>query len=261
MRSNPQYRTVHTGPFPFPFCISISIVPGFTTSQVNAHLSSALQFKCYAIFTVYISLPVSPQDISDAVEIESEEFALKVGEKVNVTWNPSSLVEDSLGVDIVRVDITLYRYIDQNEWKESQLVTDLPNTGRTSLTIPELPGLRESNSIDPVLIQVRVNASRTIQPSRSKRSIFGIIQNLAKFAKATVILYKKLSKYQRRACLAWNLLDPGVDTRRLPPCPCNASQASDDDRFEQETGVFAGFLREYVFHRGSGSCYRQRNAR
>lgn len=215
----------------------------------------------FTVINVYVHLPVSPQDVSDAVEIESEEFALKVGEKVNVTWNPNSLVEGSLGVDRVKVDITLYRYIDQDEWKESQLETDLPNTGHASFTIPELPGLSESNSIDPALIQVRVNASRTIQSSRSKRSLFGILGRVGKFAKARVIASVKSSVYRRLACEAWNLLDPGVNTRRLPPCPCDTAQAKDDDRFEKEEGFFADIFRKYIFHRGSGSCYRQRNAR
>ena len=207
-------------------------------------------------YNVYIHLPVSPQDVSDAVEIESEEFAVKVGEKFNVTWNPSSFVEDSLGVDGVRVDIALYRYTDQDEWEETPLAMDLPNSGRTSLTIPE-PDLSESNSIDPVLIQVRVNASRTIQSSRSKRIPLAALPILWKFTKLAVIYYAKSSIRARLACEAWYLTDPGINARRLPPCPCDTSQASNDDRFVQET---ADSLRKF-FHRGSGSCYRQRNPR
>ena len=178
-----------------------------------------------------------------------------------MTWNPNSLVEGSLGVDGVRVDITLHRYTDQDEWEENPLVTDLPNSGRTSLTIPELPGLSESNSVNPVLIQVRVNESRTIQSSRSKRSLFTILRTVWKFAKLVVVKYVKVSRKLRMKCAKWYLTDPGVNTRRLPPCPCNTSQASGDDRFIEETGFFAGILREKIFHRGSGSCYRQRNAR
>lgn len=207
---------------------------------------------------VYIPLPVSPQDGSDAVEIESEEFALNVGESINVTWNPSSLVEDSLGVDGVRVDIILHRYTDQDEWEETPLAMHLPNSGHTSLTIPERPDLSESNSIDPVLIQVRVNASRTIQSSRSKRISTAIVPIILwKFTKLIVISYVKSSIYLRLACEAWYLSDLGINTRRLPPCPCNKSQAVKDDRFEKEEGFLANILRKYIFHRDSESCYRQ----
>lgn len=178
-----------------------------------------------------------------------------------MTWNPSSLVEDSLGVDGVRVDVTLHRYTDQDEWEKTPLVTDLPNSGRTSLTIPELPALIESNSVDPVLIQVCVNASRTIQSSRSKRIPIAALPILWKFTKLAAIRYVKKSIKRRLQCEAWHLADPGVNTRRLPPCPCDTSQASDDDRFIEETGFLPGILRKYVFHKGSGSCYRQRNAR
>ena len=178
-----------------------------------------------------------------------------------MTWNPNSLVEDSLGVDGVKVDITLHRYTDQDEWEETPLVTDLPNSGCTSLTIPELPGLSESNSADPALIQVRVNASRTIQSSRSKRIPIVALPILWKFTKLAAIYYVKSSIKRRLACEAWHLADPGVNTRRLPPCPCNTSQASGDNRFINETGFFPEIFQKYIFHRGSGICYRQRDAR
>ena len=208
---------------------------------------------------------VSPQDVNNAIEVESQGATLTIGETINVTWNPLSVIDNNLfQIDTPKVDISLLRYKeDEEEWEvTAMLATDLPNNGHTSVRLPDVEPLDESRSLDLTLIQMTLNTSTSIaKPSRMKRSTSRVLRTMGRFSKALVIGYLKTSTAGRLLCEVWHLADRGVDERCIPPCPCRKDQAEGDSRYVQETGTGADILREYVFHPGSESCYRQTTAR
>ena len=197
--------------------------------------------------------------------MESQGATLAIGESINVTWNPLSIVDsDLLAIDTPKVDISLLRYKeDEEEWEETaMLATDLHNNGRASVRLPDIEPLDESRSLDLTLIQVTLNTSTsTTQSPRMKRSTSRVLRRLRRFSKGLAIGYIKSSVARRLLCEVWHFADRGVDQRQIPPCPCKKSQAGEDSRYEQKTGAVADILREYVFHPGSESCFRQTTAR
>ena len=110
--------------------------------------------------------------------MESQEATLTVGESINVTWNPLSIVDSDLfEIDTPKVDISLLRYKENDEeWEETVLLaTDLQNNGRASVRLPDIQPLDESRSLDLTLIQVTLNTSTSItQSPRMKRSTSGM---------------------------------------------------------------------------------------
>ena len=204
--------------------------------------------------------------MENAVEVESQDDTLTIGESINVTWNPLSVIDNLFEINTPKVDISLLRYKeDEGEWEETAvLATDLPNNGRASVRLPDIRSLDESRSLDLALIKLTLNISTsTTQSSSVKRStsfISRLLRKVKRFTKARAIGSLKRSAAKRLLCEVWHFADRGVDERQIPPCPCTKDKAKEDARYEQETGAFAGILRRY-FHRGSESCYRQTTAR
>ena len=208
--------------------------------------------------------------MENAIEVESQDDALTIGESINVTWNPLSVIDNNLfEINAPKVDISLLRYKeDEGEWEETAvLATDLPNNGHASVSLPDIQSLDESRPLDLALIKLSLNASTSVTQSSSvKRStsfILRLLEKVKRFTKAKALGYLKdlkKSTAKRLLCEVWHFADRGVDERQIPPCPCTKDQAKGDSRYEQETGTFAGILRKY-FHRGSESCYRQTTAR
>ena len=203
--------------------------------------------------------------MDNTIEVESQGDTLAIGESINVTWNPLEIIDSNLfEIDTPKVDISLLRYKeDEEEWEETaMLATDLHNNGRASVRLPDIEPLDESRSLDLTLIQVALNTSTsTTQSPRMKRSTSRVLRRLRRFSKGLAIGYLKASIAGRLLCEVWHFADRGVDETQIPPCPCNKSQAKNDSRYEQETGTGADILREYVFHPGSESCFRQTTAR
>ena len=209
--------------------------------------------------------------MDNAVEVESHGASLTIGESINVTWNPLSVIDNNLfEIDTSKVDISLLRYKkDEEEWEETAvLATDLLNNGRASVRLPNIQPLDQSRSLDLALIQVTLNTSTsTAQSSQMKRStshkarILRLLKKLRRFTKPRVIGSLKSSIARRLLCEVWHLADRGINERQIPPCPCTKHKANEDSRYGEETGAVGNILRKYVFHPGSESCYRQTTAR
>ena len=224
------------------------------------------ELHCYLTFsTIYLHMQVSPQDVDNAVEVESQGAALTIGELINVTWNPLSVFDNNLfKIDTPKVDISLLRYKkNEKKWEETAvLATDLPNNGHASVRLPDIQPLDESQSLDLTLIRVAPNTSTTISQSpRIKRSLSSRWKALKKFSKLLAMVFEKSSIEKRLCCEEWHRADRGVDVMSIPPCPCNTSQAKDDSRYVQETDFIANILRKKVFHPHAERCYRQTTAR
>ena len=209
--------------------------------------------------------------MDNAVEVESDGASLTIGETINVTWNPLSVIDNNLfEIDTSKVDISLLRYKeDEEEWEETAVLgTDLLNSGHASVRLPNIQPLDQSRSLDLALIQVTLNTSTsTIQSSQMKRSTshkarrLRLLKKLRRFTKARVIGSLKSSIARRLLCEVWHVADRGINERQIPPCPCTKDQAKGDSRYERETGAVGNILRKYIFHPGSESCYRQTTAR
>ena len=206
--------------------------------------------------------------MDNPVEVEGQDTALlTMGEVINVTWNPLSVIDNNLfQISTPKVDISLLRYKESDgEWEETAvLATDLSNNGRASVMLPNIDPLDESRPLDLILIQMTLNTSTSITQSQPmKRSILSRARRAVKqFSKVQLLGFSVASyvveRLLRDLCEVWSFYDRGVDERRIPPCPCRKDQADEDSRYKEETGTKA--LREY-FHPGSKNCYRQKTAR
>ena len=212
--------------------------------------------------------------MDNPVEVEGQDTALlTMGEVINVTWNPLSVIDNNLfQISTPKVDISLLRYKESDgEWEETAvLATDLSNNGRASVMLPNIDPLDESRPLDLTLIRMTLNTSTSITQSQPmKRSIRSRAWRAVKqFSKVQLLWLLEepeeseesyvVERLLRKRCEVWSFDDRGVDERRIPPCPCRKDQADEDSRYEEETSSKA--LREY-FHPGSKNCYRQRTAR
>ena len=79
--------------------------------------------------------------MDSTIEVESQGNTLTIGESINITWIPLSIVDsDLLEIDTPKVDISLLRYKEDEEvWEETaMLATDLHNNGRASIRLPDI---------------------------------------------------------------------------------------------------------------------------
>ena len=200
--------------------------------------------------------------MDNAVEVESQDLTLTIGERINVTWNPLSVIDNLFEIDYPKVDIDLLRYKKaEGEWEESAvLAVDLPNDGHASVRLPDIEPLDESRPLDLTLIRLTLNASTSIaQPSRMDGSTSRVLGKLARFSKALAIGYLKASIVLRLLCEVWHLADWGVEEWLIPPCPCRQDQAENDSSgYVLDT---APTILRKLFHPESESCYRQRTSR
>lgn len=201
--------------------------------------------------------------MDNAVEVKGQGAALTIGERINVTWGPLSVIDNELfEIDTPKVDISLLRYKeDDGEWeKTAVLATDLPNNGRASVTLPNIQPLDQSQPFNLALIQVTLNASTSIaQSSRMKRSIPDVLRSLKQSSKALALQVKEEVSHILKSCREWYLDDEGIDERSILPCPCRKEQVekNQDPRYTEEAGFWADIARKF-FHPKAASCYRQR---
>lgn len=187
-------------------------------------------------------------------------------------------------VTSVRVDISLWTYNKASRayQQASVLATDVPNSGSTTVVMPQANQESvntDDDEIEPIVVKVGVNASTTAgtlpRVKRSSVDTAKVLGTLSKFTKARFLLpgaafaATAVSIYLRVKCEGWkrdNPPDPRV-WRNVPPCPCNTTDAERDTRFEKEEfpdnklkDIGASVARSF-FHSGSKSCYRQANVR
>lgn len=219
---------------------------------------------------------VSPENEEDVIGIEiKQQIIWNSGEMANITWSPSSLIMSELiNSANVKVDASLLLYNEQTEKFEEtmMLATDLPNSGSASIPLLDSQSFPTSEyELHAAILKLSVNTSTTVLPVTKRAAhqftLRRILRWVGKFAKVRFISSIKSSVARRLLCEAWVATTPRVPERSIPPCPCNAKDAADDDRYVEErydndyVNAAAGLLRRYVLHKGSRSCYRQANVR
>ena len=249
-------------------------------------------FSLYCINLLFLVLPFD--DPASTISIDDNDSNLiGTGDSVNVTWNESALTEGILHGYTVAVNITmvsssffefhisehqqmLYN-TDTNQWESSQtLASDVPaSPGKAEVIIPDFP---EINDTSLRLSQIRVSISNiTLSGNRQKRLLPIAFYTAARYVARAAVRYvvKETKKYIKKelkearrsallrgACEVWHKYDTGVDNQALPPCPCNTSQATVDDRYTQEN-IVQDIVRYKVFKReaATNGCYRQSSVR
>ena len=169
---------------------------------------------------------------------------------------------------------------DLHQWESAEtLASDVPASDeRAEVIIPDYP---EINDTSLRLSQIRVTISNFTLSSKIQKRFLPIVLIAAHTAfrygaKAALrYVYRKVKKIikdeikeaarslaLRAGCELWHKFDSGVNNQALPPCPCNKSQATVDDRYTEENRG-QDYIREKYFNRNAATngCYRQSNVR
>lgn len=194
----------------------------------------------------------------------------------NISWSPGSLQlvpSDQMGPGgTVKVDISLWVYSNVSGAFEetAMLATDLPNSGSTSLSLPDslassLPHLHA------MFVRVGVNVTTTtrdLAQSDGLSRVADILRDVGQYGKTRLVSQAKTSGQRRLLCEAWaSEAQQFPSDSSVPPCPCSEESARGDDRFQKEEyssgyeSVTASLLRRYILYSDSRSCYRQATVR
>jgi deleted-in-malignant-brain-tumors protein 1 len=239
----------------------VCVVPEATTDGLvsleirilrgSATLSGVTKFR--------YTLPMEIESAKMGIRIDSEDYLLGAGERVNVSWDLSTLTSGlltSAESSFVRINISMIFYdTETDKWEERITLASnvAAGDGVAEVIIPEV----DETSIK--LSQIKVSLS-TINENEIQK-IFMLLKKIAKkllrFVFKNVIKDVAASVAQRLACEAWyHYGSSSVDNRRLPPCPCTKSQADKDDRYNEEHNIW----RQVTFNKKKArTCYSQSN--
>ena len=183
----------------------------------------------------------------DKVSIQNNTLLYNSGDSVDITWSPELLQSDE------KVEVSMYEVQEASDGtlihKEiAVLANDLPNSGRTTLTIPQL-NARSKRGIGSSLYSVAVKVASVGSKVARWTSIIALASDVTGYA----------------LCLAWAATEPastGTDilnsVKETAPCPPNLGQANPELSpwlVEDGNTLLLGF-----FHPGASKCFRQREA-
>ena len=183
----------------------------------------------------------------DKVSIQNDSVLYNSGDSVDITWSPELLQSDE------KVEVSIYEVQEASDGtlihKEiAVLANDLPNSGKATLTIPQLNARSKSgigSSLSTVAVKV---ASMGSKVARWTSSIVAKASDVTGYA----------------LCLVWAATEPastGTDilnsVKETAPCPPNVGQANRElsPWLVEDENKLLGF-----FHPGASKCFRQREA-
>ena len=171
---------------------------------------------------------------------------------VTLSWTPSD-VFPSEKQDSYSVDIALYGLV-RNEntasWSElDQVATNISNSGKVNITVPDLPLLQNHSAYLTVTFQVRFSPLSLTNQSYDQLSVSAGIWTSEAY-------YSYEGEPSRDRCIAWASHLQARETELsqisdLPACPCNLDQAKAPN---------SGFMEEQgkdIFQSQSSVCYYQ----
>ncbi len=216
---------------------------------------------------MHVAIPF-PVHIEDSTEVQHNlnTPVILPQTEILITWNPFNLLPSHAeDPSFYKVNIVLVEFdMNTGEWEDVEiLASGLPNVGQANVVIPILSVRTNNNmAVRPIAIQVRIGdfSGDVLQQIRP---IVRLLVN--RVTLWTPILYYMSSNNLRLRCEAWcneqptgigkNLLD------ELPPCPPRVTQARlFNSGFVEDSGINI-ILSRYVFHIGSETCFRSREAR
>ena len=181
------------------------------------------------------------------MSIQNNTLLYNSGDSVDITWSPELLQSDE------KVEVSMYEVQEASDGtlihKEiAVLANDLPNSGRTTLTIPQL-NARSKRGIGSSLYSVAVKVASVGSKVARWTSIIALASDVTGYA----------------LCLVWSATESvstGTDilnsVKETAPCPPNVGQANPELSpwlVEDGNTWLLGF-----FHPGASKCFRQREA-
>ena len=196
------------------------------------------------------------------VEVTSPNDILTAGDSINVTWSPSKLLEviaidpSNLTVDIIMYEVQTTSQGNYVQYEIAVLASDIPNSGKATVTIPTEQFHNTTEPVHSVNIIVNLNN----QLLRRKRFI-GASLRIGLWSVSVIAIASQPLLYG--ACKAWALLEPASIGPELldrvtqtAPCPPTLGR---DGTVPVNSGLVEDkykFLIK-VFHPDADKCFRQ----
>ena len=201
-----------------------------------------LQHNCFIVLVT----------IDDANSVEVDSLLYMSNERIEITWDHSSLLPESLARRhnvTVTVNIQLVEINIENGSTRTivNLTSGVPNTGRYDAMIPS-----EHDGISAALVKI------TIANVETRESLVENVYNQSKgqLAHWSREIYVSGSNVLRHQCETWYNREQGrigeEIVERLPSCPPTENRTT--NIFVKED--YGDAFREF-FHPGTSSCYRQ----
>ena len=185
---------------------------------------------------------------SHQVNLGRENLLFTGGESVSLTWLRDAVfpVQDP---DNYTVDIWLYR-LSQRVWvRTAGLVSNIPNSGRATVTFPHLERSATDLRFSAVAIQVALNTSQA-EPAELPTAA-GLW---------TTVAFATDTPPTREECNAWTgdtsaRMAERVAISRTPACPCTVQQARAPNSGFTEQNM--GSPMQLYFNPGATTCFYQ----
>ena len=178
------------------------------------------------------------------MSIQNDSVLYNSGDSVDITWSPELLQSDE------KVEVSMYEVQEASDGtlihKEiAVLANDLPNSGKATLTIPQL-NARSKRGIHSSLYSAAVK----------------VVSMRSKVARWTTTKFIKASQYdvtRYALCLEWAAREPistGInllnDVKRTVPCPSNIEKAENCSYLKEDDNTWL----LWFFHPGASKCFR-----
>ncbi len=191
--------------------------------------------------------------------------------RISISWEPNGLLPTHvLDPTSYRVNIVLVLFnMHTGEWVEVPNGIVNPsqeNTGQAEVEINIVSDNNELiNDVRPVAIQVKIDSASTVM--RQKR-VAPLLLSLGRVIRWGKIIYYSLSNTLRTLCNSWCDSEPENigqiildELARFAPCAPRVEQArSPNSGLVEDTGI-SRVLSNYLFHRGTETCFRSERAR
>ena len=184
----------------------------------------------------------------DKVSIQNDSLLYNSGDSVDITWSPELLQSDE------KVEVSMYEVQEASDGtlihkKIAVLANDLPNSGKATLTIPQL-NARSKRDIGSFLYSGAVKVA-------------SVGSKVAQWTSSIVAKASDVTGYA--LCQVWSAIESvstGTDilnsVKETAPCPPNVGQANPELSpwlVEDGNTWQLGF-----FHPGASKCFRQKEA-
>ena len=211
---------------------------------------------------LHILYNVVPSEDDIKVDIPNIATVFKVGNTLNISWEPASLSGDVNS----KVDISMHEISNTSDgtFMHNQLIvlaTNIANSGHATVNISTTQLLSDISSIRAVNIFVKLR--KDVQQLVDTTAIRNTIGQWSR--KLYVSFQKTLSAILYQKCLNWANDEPATigpillaSVTATVPCPPTVEQATP----ELIPGLIEDTNKKFIetFHSGASRCFRQRTA-
>ena len=202
---------------------------------------------------VFPTLPSVLSERRRQITVQQAAFLLLPGSNVNLSFPLDILpFQDPQSYT---VDISIFTLNTKSgELKRAKvLVTDYPNSGTASITIPQL-SLTKGTVVTPLYFQVEAAKLDSKQKRQVGQVISGVVWSGVNYFSRFAI--------SRLVCEIWARTQPDGQMLldQVEPCPCTVRQAQAHSNFQEEVfDIFGIHIQtSKLFHPDADRCFRQR---